>query len=67
MVALDLFQEKELVMNATPTENKQLIGRYLQALSGQRKTGEIVARFVSDPGLATHIQDVEAALPEYSS
>ena len=41
-------------MNTTPTENKQLIGRYLQALSGQRKTAEIVARFVSDPGLAAH-------------
>lgn len=54
-------------MNTTPTENKQLIARYLQALSVQGKTTEIVARFVSEPGLAAHIKDVESAFPQYSS
>ena len=52
-------------MNTTPTENKQLIGRYLQALSGQRKTVEIVAGFVSDTGLDAHNKHVDAAFPEY--
>ncbi len=52
-------------MNTTPTENKQLIARYLQALSVQGKTTEIVARFVSEPGLAAHIKDVESAFPQY--
>jgi len=52
-------------MSATPAENKQLIGRYLQAVSGQAKTPELVARFVSDVSLAEHIRDVEAAFPEY--
>ena len=53
-------------MNSTVTECKQLIGRYLQALSGHRKTPDLVAQFVVDPHLAAHIQDVEAAFPESS-
>src|SRR5262245_49140850 len=52
-------------MTVTPAENKQFIGRYLQALSGQRKTPELVARFVAAPRLAAHIRDAEAAFPEY--
>jgi predicted ester cyclase len=51
-------------MSSTSTESKQLVGRYLQALSGQRKTPELVAEFVTDPHLAAHIRDV-AAFPEY--
>jgi predicted ester cyclase len=49
----------------TAAESKQFIGRYLQALSGQVKTPDLVAQFVSDPSLATHFSDVEAAFPEY--
>jgi len=49
----------------TAAESKQFIGRYLQALSGQAKTPDLVAQFVSDPSLAAHIRDVEAAFPEY--
>lgn len=52
-------------MTLSSTESKQFVGRYLQALSGQAKTPELVARFVSDPGLAEHIQQVEAAFPAY--
>lgn len=52
-------------MSLTSTESKQLIGRYLQALSGQSKTRDLVEHFVSDPSLAAHIHDVEAAFPEY--
>ena|SRR5437763_16508100 len=52
-------------MSLTSTESKQFVGRYLQALSGQAKTPELVARFVSDPGLAEHIRQVEAAFPGY--
>ena len=52
-------------MNFTSTESKQFVGRYLQALSGQSKTADLVERFVSDPSLAAHIRDVEAAFPEY--
>lgn len=52
-------------MTLTSSESKQLVGRYLQALSGQTKTPEIVARFVSDRALAEHIQQVEAAFPAY--
>ena len=52
-------------MNPTSTAARQLIGQYLQALSGQRKTPDLVAEFVSDPHLAAHIRDVEAAFPEY--
>ena len=51
-------------MNPTSTAARQLIGQYLQALSGRRKTPDLVAEFVSDPHLAAHIRDVEAAFPE---
>jgi predicted ester cyclase len=54
-----------MVMKFTSTESKQFVGRYLQALSGQSKTADLVERFVSDPSLAAHIRDVEAAFPEY--
>jgi len=46
-------------------ENKQFVARYLDALSGKPKTPELVARFVSDRGLAEHIHQVEAAFPSY--
>jgi ketosteroid isomerase-like protein len=52
-------------MTSTSAESKQFIGRYLQALSGQAKTADVVTRFVSDPALIAHIHDVEAAFPEY--
>ena len=46
-------------------ENKQFIGRYLQALSGQAKPPSLVNRFVSDATLAEHISQAEAAFPFY--
>jgi predicted ester cyclase len=52
-------------MTISGIESKQIIERYLNALSGRAKTPELVARFVSDPHLADHIRDVEAAFPEY--
>ena len=52
-------------MTATAAENKQLVGRYLQALSGQAKPPAVVSRFVSDASLAEHISHVEAAFPFY--
>ena len=51
-------------MNST-SENKQFVARYLEALSGTSKTPDLVARFVSDRGLAEHIHQVEAAFPSY--
>ena len=36
-------------MTPTASESKQLIRRYLQAISGQAKTPGLVAGFVSDP------------------
>lgn len=47
------------------TTNKQLITDYLSALSGQAKTPELVARFVSDPDLLAHIAGAEAGFPGY--
>lgn len=52
-------------MTSSSSDNKRFIGRYLQALSGQAKPPELVARFVADQGLAEHIQQVEAAFPGY--
>jgi len=52
-------------MTPTSAESKQFIGRYLQALSGQAKTADLVTRFVSDRALIAHIRDVEAGFPAY--
>jgi predicted ester cyclase len=52
-------------MTPTSSESKQLIGRYLQAISGQTKTAVLVAGFVSDLTLQAHIKDVESAFPAY--
>ena len=52
-------------MSQSSSESKQFVGRYLQALSGQDKTPELVARFVSDAALIEHICQVEAAFPAY--
>ena len=45
--------------------NKQLVAKYLEALSGRPKTADIIARFVSDPSLIEHIKQVESGFPCY--
>jgi predicted ester cyclase len=52
-------------MSSASMESKQLVARYLQALSGQRKTSELIAEYVADGQLATHIRNTEAAFPQY--
>lgn len=52
-------------MNSTAADNKEFVIEYLRSLSGQVKTAELVARFVSDPALAEHIRQAEAAFPRY--
>jgi len=46
-------------------ENKDLITEYLRALSGRAKNPELVGKYVTDPKLAAHIAEVEAAFPAY--
>ncbi len=55
----------EAEMSHSSTESKQVVARYLQAISGRAKTKELVKRFVSDPSLAEHIRQTEAAFPAY--
>jgi predicted ester cyclase len=45
--------------------NKQLIKRYLEALSGKPKPESVVAQYVQDEDLKHHIQMFEAAFPRY--
>jgi predicted ester cyclase len=52
-------------MTHSSSETRKFIEDYLRALSGQPKTTEVVSQFVSDPSLAEHIQQVEAAFPSY--
>jgi predicted ester cyclase len=54
----------EVVMNDA-AGNKEFVTEYLRSLSGQTKTPELVARFVSDRALAEHIHQAEAAFPSY--
>jgi predicted ester cyclase len=49
----------------SPSENKQFVEQYLQALSGRAKTPALVGRFVSDPALVEHIHQAEAGFPSY--
>lgn len=46
-------------------ENKALITEYLNAISGQPKTPDLLDRYVADKGLADHVAEVEAAFPSY--
>src|SRR4051812_18504403 len=50
----------------TVETNKAFVHDYLNALSGKPKPRQIVARFVSDPNLMQHIEQVELAFPSYS-
>lgn len=52
-------------MTSSSAANKEFVGRYLQALSGQAKPPALVERFVSDATLAEHISQAEAAFPFY--
>src|SRR5262249_9227572 len=54
----------EVGMNSA-AGNRQFVTEDLRTLSGQSKTPELVSRFVSDPALAEHIQQAEAAFPSY--
>ena len=45
--------------------NKELITRYLAALSGNEKPGNIVDRYVTDQSLKEHIAYFEDAFPKY--
>lgn len=52
-------------MNSAATDSKQLVEEYLNALSGQPKTEQLMEQYVSDPELKEHIRVVEAAFPAY--
>lgn len=46
-------------------ENKEFIRRYLEAVSGNPKTPELVDQFVAEQPLKDHIAMYEAAFPMY--
>lgn len=46
-------------------DSKALIEDYLNALSGQPKTEELMNRYISDPSLKEHIRQAEAGFPAY--
>lgn len=52
-------------MSTLTVESKQLIEEYLNALSGQPKTEELLDRYISDASLKEHILQAEAAFPGY--
>ena len=52
-------------MSPVAIDSKTLIKEYLNALSGQPKTEELMSRYVADPMLKEHIHQAEAAFPKY--
>lgn len=46
-------------------QNKALVRRYFEAISGKVKTLDIVNQFVADKHLAEHIVEFEASFPRY--
>lgn len=50
---------------AVTTEARQVVQDYLNALSGHAKPGELLDRYLNDPGLKEHILQAEAAFPAY--
>ncbi len=46
-------------------ENKELVRRYLEAVSGKPKTEAVIDLFVADPSLKAHILASEAPFPLY--
>jgi predicted ester cyclase len=46
-------------------QNKDVVEKYLGALSGKSKPPEVVDQFVSDQALKDHIAFFETAFPEY--
>jgi predicted ester cyclase len=47
------------------SENKELVRRYLEAISGQPKTEELLDLFMTDATLKAHILATEAGVPLY--
>ena len=46
-------------------KNKEFIIRYINAISGEEKTTELIEQFVIDPKLKAHIQFFESSFPKY--
>lgn len=46
-------------------ENKALIRRYVEELSGKDKPAAVVDKYVSDEALKAHIKEAEAGFPRY--
>ena len=49
----------------TTAENKELVYRYLEALSGKPKPESVLREYLADEELIEHILASEAELPEY--
>jgi predicted ester cyclase len=47
------------------SENKELVRRYLEAISGKPKPASVINLYVNDRPLAEHIEAAEAAFPLY--
>lgn len=47
-------------------KNKQFIINYMNAISGTKKTPELLSRYMTDQGLKEHIFFFESVFPRYS-
>jgi predicted ester cyclase len=52
-------------MASVTIDSKQLIKDYVNAMTANPKTEDLIDRYVSDPGLKEHIRQAEAAFPGY--
>lgn len=52
-------------MASVTIDNKQLIKDYVNAMTANPKTPDLINQYVSDPALKEHIRQTEAAFPRY--
>ena len=52
-------------MTTTAISSKQLIEEYIDALSNNPRTEELIDKYVADPSLKAHILQTEAGFPGY--
>jgi predicted ester cyclase len=60
-----MSRPEENTMASVTIDSKQFIKDYVNAMTGNPKTADLINQYVSDPALKEHIRQAEAAFPRY--